>query len=95
MYALESAMDELAYAQNKDPIELRRVNDTMKDPIGGRPYTSRSLTKCFDQAAEAFGWAKRSPTPGSMRDGDWLVGWGCATACYPTQIAPAAARGRQ
>jgi xanthine dehydrogenase YagR molybdenum-binding subunit len=48
--------------------------------------------RCFDQAAAAFGWEKRSPAPRSMRDGDWLIGWGCATACYPTQIAPAAAR---
>ncbi|HLH48400.1 MAG TPA: xanthine dehydrogenase family protein molybdopterin-binding subunit [Roseiarcus sp.] len=94
MYALESAMDELAYALKMDPVELRRVNDTMKDPANGRPYTSRSLMQCFDQAAAAFGWERRSPQPGSMRDGDWLIGWGCATACYPTQIAPAAARVR-
>ena len=44
---------------------------------------------CFDQAAEAFGWSKRNAQPGSMRDGDWLVGWGCATSAYPTQMAPA------
>jgi xanthine dehydrogenase YagR molybdenum-binding subunit len=94
MYALESAMDELAYALNMDPVELRRVNDTTKDPGNGRPYTSRSLTQCFDKAAAAFGWANRSPAPRSMRDGAWLIGWGCATACYPTQIAPAAARVR-
>ncbi|HLJ70008.1 MAG TPA: xanthine dehydrogenase family protein molybdopterin-binding subunit [Roseiarcus sp.] len=92
MYALESAIDELAYALKMDPVELRRVNDTMKDPADGRPYTSRSLMQCFDRAAAAFGWDRRSPQPGSMRDGDWLIGWGCATACYPTQIAPAAAR---
>jgi xanthine dehydrogenase YagR molybdenum-binding subunit len=94
MYALESAMDELAYALNMDPIDLRRINDTMKDPGADRPYTSRSLMQCFDKAAAAFGWAKRLPAPRSMRDGDWLIGWGCATACYPTQIAAAAARVR-
>ena len=91
-FALESAMDELAVALNMDPIELRRVNDTMKEPIKDLPFTSRTLMPCFDQAAEVFGWSKRTPQPGSMRDGDWLVGWGCATSAYPTSMAPAAAR---
>ncbi len=91
-FALESAMDELAVALAMDPIELRRVNDTMKEPIKGLFFTSRTLMPCFDQAAEAFGWSKRTPQPSSMRDGDWLIGWGCATSAYPTQMAPAAAR---
>lgn len=94
MYALEAAIDELAVALVMDPVELRRINDTMKDPVTGRPYSSRSLVECLEQGAEAFGWRNRSAAPGSMRDGDWLVGWGCATACYPTQISPAAARVR-
>jgi xanthine dehydrogenase YagR molybdenum-binding subunit len=94
MYALESAMDELAVKLAMDPVELRRVNDTMTDPITGAPYTSRSLMACFDAAAQAFGWAQRDPVPGSMRDGDWLIGWGCATATYPTQMSPAAVRVR-
>jgi xanthine dehydrogenase YagR molybdenum-binding subunit len=85
-------MDELAYALGMDPIELRRINDTQVDPIDGRPFSSRSLMKCFDQAAAKFGWAKRTSQPGSMRDGDWLVGLGCATSCYPSNIGPAAAR---
>ncbi|MDB5495380.1 MAG: xanthine dehydrogenase [Phenylobacterium sp.] len=92
MFALECGMDELAYALGKDPIELRRINDTQTDPVSGKPYSSRSLMKCFDAAAGKFGWAKRDPKPGSMRDGDWLVGYGCATACYPCNIGPAAAR---
>jgi xanthine dehydrogenase YagR molybdenum-binding subunit len=92
IYALENAMDELAVALDMDPVELRRVNDTMVEPIHGLRYTSRSLMKCFDAAAKAFGWNRRNPKPGSMRDGDWLIGWGCATAMYPTQIAPATAR---
>ncbi len=91
-FALESAMDELAVALAMDPIELRRINDTTREPIKGLPYTSRTLMPCFDQAAEAFGWAKRDARPGSMRDGDWLIGWGCATSAYPTQMAAAAAR---
>ncbi len=94
MYALECAMDELAIALKMDPVELRRINDTSKDPASNRPYSSRSLVECFEQGAEAFGWKDRKPEPGSMRDGDWLVGWGCATATYPTQIAPAAVRVR-
>ena len=94
MFALESAMDELAVQLNLDPIELRRINDTTREPISGKPYTSRSLMACFDEAAKAFGWARRDPTPRSMSDGDWLIGYGCATSCYPTQMAPAAARVR-
>ena len=92
MFALESAMDELAYQLNMDPVELRRVNDTQTDPVTGIPFSSRSLMQCFDQAAARFGWAKRSSQPASMREGDWQVGYGCATACYPTNIGPAAAR---
>jgi len=92
MFALESAMDELAYALRMDPVELRRINDTQTDPVSGLPFSSRSLMQCYNQAAARFGWGKRNPMPGAMRDGDWLVGYGCATACYPTNIAPAAAR---
>ena len=54
MFALESAMDELASELKMDPIELRRVNDTMKEPIKGKPYTSRSLMACFDAGAEGL-----------------------------------------
>jgi xanthine dehydrogenase YagR molybdenum-binding subunit len=92
MFALESAMDELALALNMDPVELRRVNDTQTDPVEGLPFSSRSLMQCFDQAAAQFGWSKRKRDPGSMRDGDWLVGYGCATACYPSNQGPAAVR---
>lgn len=92
MFALESAMDELAVKLRMDPVELRRINDTQIDPINQKPFSSRSLTACYEKAASAFGWARRSPEPGSMQDHDWLIGWGCATACYPTNIAPAEAR---
>jgi xanthine dehydrogenase YagR molybdenum-binding subunit len=91
IFALESAMDELAVKLNMDPVELRRINDSMKDATG-KQWSSRSLMKCYDQAAEQFGWSKRSAEPGSMRDGDWLIGWGCASAVYPTHIGAAAAR---
>jgi xanthine dehydrogenase YagR molybdenum-binding subunit len=94
IYALESAMDELAVKLEIDPVELRRVNDTASDPIEGKPYSSRSMMKCYDQAAEAFGWKRRDARAGAMRDGDWLVGWGCATAFYPTHVGAATARVR-
>ncbi len=92
IFALETAMDELSYALNIDPVELRRINDTQSEPIKGLPFSSRSLMTCFDQGSAAFGWANRNPKPMSMREGDWLVGWGTATTLYPSNIAPATAR---
>jgi len=94
IYALECAMDEMAVKLGMNPIEFRRVNDTNIDPVTGRLFSSRSLMKCYDQAAEAFGWKLRDPQPKSMRKGDWLVGYGCATAVYPTHIGVATARVR-
>lgn len=91
MFALESAMDELAHQLKIDPVELRRINDTQTDPVTGLPFTSRSLMLCFDQAAAQFGWSKRVAA-GTMVDGEWQVGYGCATACYPSNIGPAAVR---
>jgi xanthine dehydrogenase YagR molybdenum-binding subunit len=94
LFALESAIDELAYALRIDPVQLRLNNDTSIEPIKGLPYTSRHLRECFEAASSAFGWSRRSAEPGSMREGEWLVGWGCATTMYPTQVAPAAVRVR-
>lgn len=91
IYALESAMDELAVKLDLDPIELRRRNDSMTDPTG-KEWSSRSLMKCYDEAAAAFGWSRRNPQPGAMRDGDWLIGWGCASAVYPSHVGAATAR---
>jgi len=92
IYALESAMDEMAAKLGIDPVEFRRINDTAASAIENKPYSSRSLMKCYDQAAAAFGWKSRNPTPGAMRDGDWLIGLGCATALYPSHTGAAAAR---
>jgi xanthine dehydrogenase YagR molybdenum-binding subunit len=94
VFALESAVDEMALKLGIDPIELRRINDTTIDPVEGKPWSSRSLMTCYDQAAAAFGWSRRRAEPGSMRDGEWLVGWGCATAVYPTHVGAATARVR-
>ncbi|MDR5735979.1 xanthine dehydrogenase family protein molybdopterin-binding subunit [Caballeronia sp. LZ025] len=92
MFALETAFDELAVQLSIDPVELRRRNDTAVDPVTGKPFTSRRLVACLDAGAQRFGWAARNPQPGSMTEGDWLIGWGCASAAYPSNIAASAAR---
>jgi xanthine dehydrogenase YagR molybdenum-binding subunit len=92
LFAMESAMDELAHELGIDPIELRRRNDTKVDPVQGLPYTDRELMPCFDKGAAAFGWNHRHARPASVRDGDWLVGYGCAAAFYPANIGPADCR---
>jgi xanthine dehydrogenase YagR molybdenum-binding subunit len=90
-FALESAMDELAVASGTDPIELRLRNYAETDPDSGKPWSSKGLRACYAQGAERFGWSQRNPEPRSMRDGEWLVGWGMATASYPSLGAPAEA----
>ncbi len=92
LFALESAVDEMAWALGLDPIALRRRNDTVTDPVSGKPFSSRPLMACFDAGAEAFGWSRRIPRPGAMRDGAWRVGLGCATSVRPVKIAPATMR---
>jgi xanthine dehydrogenase YagR molybdenum-binding subunit len=92
MFAFESAMDELAYATGQDPVALRLANDTMTDPVAGRPFSTRFLAECLRRGAERFGWAGRDPEPGSMRADDGsLVGWGVAAGNYPGSIVPAVA----
>jgi xanthine dehydrogenase YagR molybdenum-binding subunit len=90
-FGLESAMDELAAALNIDPIELRLRNYTDKDPTTGKPFASKGLRECYQRGAEAFGWGRRTPVPGSMRDGNVLIGLGMATTSYPTNRMPASA----
>jgi xanthine dehydrogenase YagR molybdenum-binding subunit len=94
MYALESAMDELAVACGIDPIELRIANDPPEDPEKGIPWSSRSLVACLREGAERFGWEHRDPTPGARRDGRWLVGTGVASSTYPAYRAPSQATAR-
>jgi xanthine dehydrogenase YagR molybdenum-binding subunit len=84
-FALESAMDELAYASNLDPLELRIRNYATIDEQEHKPFSSKSLMECYKRGAERFGWSKRKPKPRSMRDGTALIGWGMATAVYPAQ----------
>jgi xanthine dehydrogenase YagR molybdenum-binding subunit len=94
IFALESAMDELAIALNLDPVELRLRNEPQQDEFKKLPFSSRSTRECYRVAAERFGWSKRNPKPRSMRDGRWLIGWGMASATYPMNYAPASARAR-
>ncbi|WP_345817205.1 xanthine dehydrogenase family protein molybdopterin-binding subunit (plasmid) [Paraburkholderia sp. PREW-6R] len=90
LFALESAIDELATKLAMDPIELRRLNDTSVDYLTGRPFVPRSLMPCFDAGAIAFDWARRRAAP--TRVGDWLVGLGCASAARPAKVGPAVVR---
>ncbi len=92
VYALESAMDELAVALGLDPLELRLQCYSDRDQHSDRPYSSKSLRECYHQGAEAFGWNRRSPEPRSMRDGSELVGWGMATGVWEALQVPIAVR---
>ncbi len=94
VFALESAMDELAVALNLDPVELRLRNEPQQDEFKKLPFSSRSTRESYRVAAERFGWSRRNPQPRSMRDGRWLIGWGMASATYPTHRAPASAMAR-
>lgn len=85
LFALETALDELAWTCGLDPIELRRRNFAEVDGHSGLPWSSNGLRECWDRAAASFGWQQRPREPGMLRDGDWLVGQGMATAAYPVQ----------
>ena len=90
-FAIESAVDELAYALQMDPIQLRLQNYAEQDPESGKPWSSKSLRECYRSAAERFDWARRTPRPRSMRQGEMLVGMGMATATYPANRSAASA----
>jgi xanthine dehydrogenase YagR molybdenum-binding subunit len=92
LFALESAMDELAIALKIDPLELRLRCYSDRDQNDDRPYSSKALRECYRQGAEAFGWAKRNPEPRSMGEGSDLVGWGMATGVWEALQAPIAVR---
>jgi xanthine dehydrogenase YagR molybdenum-binding subunit len=82
LFAVESAMDELAIKLKMDPVELRLKNDTLTDESNGKPFSSRHLKECLQVGAERFGWSKRTPEVGSMRRGDTVLGWGMAAASW-------------
>ena len=82
-FALESAIDELAFKLNMDPIEFRLKNEPTKDPSNDKPWSSRKLVECLKEGAKAFGWEKRNAQPGRQQHGDYLVGYGVACGTYP------------
>lgn len=90
-YAVEVAMDELAYELKMDPLQLRLLNYTEVDPHTKIPFTGKHLRECYTQGAERFGWSKGNHEPRSMRDGSQLIGWGMATETYPGKNLPSGA----
>jgi xanthine dehydrogenase YagR molybdenum-binding subunit len=93
-FALESAMDDLAYRLGIDPIELRLRNEPDRDQSDNLPFSTRRLTDCIRQGSETFGWSRRNATPRSVRDGNQLIGVGVAAAAYHTQRSQCAAWAR-
>jgi xanthine dehydrogenase YagR molybdenum-binding subunit len=93
-FALESSMDELAYALGIDPVQLRLQNYAERDPGTDLPFSSKSLRQCYEAGAKRFGWSARNPQPRSMREGNKLIGWGMASATYPTYRSAASASAR-
>jgi xanthine dehydrogenase YagR molybdenum-binding subunit len=85
MFALESAMDEMAIACGLDPVEFRIRNEPEIDPESGRPFSSRGLVACLRGGAQRFGWEQRDPRPGMRSDGRWLTGTGVAASTYPAR----------
>ena len=93
-FALESAMDEMAYGLNMDPLAFRLKNYAEMEPQEKRPWSEKSLRECYQIGADKFGWSRRNPKPRSMRDGNTLIGLGMATATYPANRSEASAIAR-
>ncbi len=91
-FALESAIDELAYKLKMDPIELRRINEPANDPVSGASFSNRNLIEAYRRGAERFGWKDRHAEPRAQRDGRWLIGQGVATAFHSYIRVPSSAR---
>jgi xanthine dehydrogenase YagR molybdenum-binding subunit len=82
LFAMESAMDELAIALKLDPIELRRRNEPQLDESTKLPFSSRHLLECMQVGAEKFGWARRDPRVGAMKRDELTIGWGMAACSW-------------
>lgn len=91
-YALEVAMDELAYQLNMDPVQLRLINYAEIEPQKKKPFSSKNLKDCYSRGAESIGWMQRKPTPGVTREGNYLIGYGMATATYPANRSSSSAK---
>ncbi|QJE02445.1 xanthine dehydrogenase family protein molybdopterin-binding subunit [Massilia forsythiae] len=95
MMALEIAMDEMAEKLKMDPVTFRVINDTTVDPEHPeRKFSTRRLVDCLRQGAQRFGWNKRKATPGQMREGRWLIGYGMAAAFRDNKNMKSGARVR-
>jgi len=88
-FALESAMDELSYQLNIDPLELRLKNYAETDPETGKPYSGKSLRDAYKMGAENIGWHNRSSKPGSVMRDDLQVGYGVSTGMFQADREPA------
>jgi xanthine dehydrogenase YagR molybdenum-binding subunit len=84
-FALESAIDELAYRLKMDPVEFRLKNQPDKDPSNGKPWSSRTTVQCLQEGAKAFGWEKRKMEPRQNEQGEYLIGYGVACGTYPAR----------
>jgi xanthine dehydrogenase YagR molybdenum-binding subunit len=93
-FALECALDELSYALNVDPVELRLLNYAETDPDSGKRYSSKFLKEAYRLAADKIGWKDRNPKPGSMKEGYWMVGYGMSTGVFGAHRGTAKALAR-
>ncbi len=91
--ALESAIDEAAWASGMDPLAFRLKNYAEVEPISGKPFSSKALRECYAEGAARFGWSGRPLAPRQMRDeAGFLTGWGMGTATFPALMFQAQAR---
>jgi xanthine dehydrogenase YagR molybdenum-binding subunit len=91
-FALESAMDEMAFALNLDPVEFRLKNYTDSDPDRNLPWSTKYLKECYQAGMEKIGWTKRQLQPGQVKSGEWLVGYGMGTGTFGANRGSAAVR---
>jgi len=91
-FAVECGMDELAEELGINPLDLRRLNEPAVDPTSGKPFSTRRMLDCYDEGARRFGWPATLPAPGSVREGEWLIGIGMAAALRGNFTVEAEAR---
>ena len=91
MTTFEMAIDELSYKAGIDPLAFRLLNYSDIDNMNRKPFTSKALREAYQEGAERFGWAKRSPEPRSMKEGRELIGWGVATGLWDANFSKTSA----
>jgi xanthine dehydrogenase YagR molybdenum-binding subunit len=91
-YAIEVGMDELAHKLNIDPLQLRLINYADMEEQKKKPFSSKNLKDCYTRGAESIGWSARNPKPGMTREGNYLIGYGMATATYPANRSASSAK---